>query len=66
MSYMSSIAMRGKSIVGSPSETIMPPECVFQAVSEEPNFSGLAQVGERMRNVSSVYSTAPAVMVREK
>jgi len=66
MSYMGSIAIRGKSIVGSPSEAIMPPEFMFQVLAEEPNSSGLVQVGERALNVSSVYSAGPEVMGRRK
>lgn len=66
MSYMGSIAMQGKSIVGSPSEAIMPSEFIFQALAEEPNPSGLVQVGEQTLEVSSVYSAGPEVMDRKK
>lgn len=66
MGYMGSIAMLGKSIVGSPTEAIMPSDFVFQALTEEPNSSGLVQVGERALKVSNVYGVGPEVMDRKK
>ena len=65
MSYMGSIAMLGKSIVGSPTNTIMPPEPVFQAFVEESRYYGLVHIGEQPLGVSSVYSADPDIMGRK-
>ena len=66
MSYMSSTAMQGKNIVGSPSGAIMPSERMFRGLTEEANPSRLVQVGEKVLDVPVAYSAGPEVMDRRK
>ena len=69
MSYMGSIAMRGKSITGSSFETIMPSEYRFQLQAildrKEESHEGPVHLGEPDIEVSSVYSAGPEVMDRK-
>ncbi len=66
MSYMSSTAVRGKNVVGSQSQTIMPSQYMFRSLAEEATSSGLVQIGEEALNVSSAYAEGPEVMDRRK
>ncbi len=67
MGYMGSIAMQGKSIVGSPTAPAMPPDAAFAAgygVTER--HFGMFRPGEEAVPVSGAYGSGPDVMDRRK